>query len=131
MPGRKTASSPSARHSPPSKRKPSASSSTAATTTSSSSATTSSTPPGAWPTSPTRSHALRTLGTAAAGILAAPILARADDTPTLANAPEPLHDLSPWLYMQFMEPLGTTDGSVEASWDHLHQKWRPDLIAAT
>lgn len=44
--------------------------------------------------------------------------------------PQPRHELSPWLYMQFMEPLGTTDGSVEASWDHLQQRWRPDLIAA-
>src|SRR3546814_1496535 len=33
--------------------------------------------------------------------------------------------------MQFMEPLGTTDGSVEASWDHLAQRWRPDLVDAT
>ena len=33
--------------------------------------------------------------------------------------------------MQFMEPLGTTDGSVEASWDHLERKWRADLVAAT
>nr|NUR36566.1 alpha-L-arabinofuranosidase [Sphingomonas sp.] len=39
--------------------------------------------------------------------------------------------LSPYLYMQFMEPLGTTDGSVEASWDHLTSSWRPDLVAAT
>src|SRR3546814_2272783 len=42
-----------------------------------------------------------------------------------------LFALSPYLYMQFMEPLGTTDGSVEASWDHLAQRWRPDLVAAT
>jgi len=40
-------------------------------------------------------------------------------------------ELSPWLYMQFMEPLGTTDGSVEASWDHMLRRWRPDLVAAT
>jgi alpha-L-arabinofuranosidase len=46
-------------------------------------------------------------------------------------SPEPRFSLSPHLYMQFMEPLGTTDGSVEASWDHLKQRWRPDLIAAT
>ena len=32
--------------------------------------------------------------------------------------PEPLFELSPYLYMQFMEPLGATDGSVEAAWDH-------------
>ena len=45
--------------------------------------------------------------------------------------PTPLHDLSPHLYMQFMEPLGTTDSSVEASWDHLKDEWRPGLIEAT
>ena len=32
--------------------------------------------------------------------------------------PAPMFDLSPYLYMQFMEPLGATDGSVEASWNH-------------
>src|SRR5262249_11775876 len=80
----------------------------------------------------TRRHALRTLGAAATGLLTTPIFSRADDTtPALTIAPEPLHELSPWLYMQFMEPLGTTAGSVEAAWDHTRQKWRPDLSAAT
>lgn len=37
--------------------------------------------------------------------------------------PTPKHSLSPWLYMQFMEPLGTTDGAVEAAWDHRNDKW--------
>lgn len=45
--------------------------------------------------------------------------------------PKPTFDLSPHLYMQFMEPLGTNDSSVEASWDHLNDRWRPDLIKAT
>jgi alpha-L-arabinofuranosidase len=45
--------------------------------------------------------------------------------------PTPKHDLSPYLYMQFMEPLGATDGSVEAAWDHIKDRWRPDVIAAT
>jgi len=45
--------------------------------------------------------------------------------------PRPTFDLSPHLYMQFMEPLGTNDGSVEASWVHLNDRWRPDLIKAT
>jgi alpha-L-arabinofuranosidase len=45
--------------------------------------------------------------------------------------PTPRHQLSPWLYMQFMEPLGTNDSSVEASWDHLQDRWRPELIEAT
>ncbi|NWG13969.1 MAG: alpha-L-arabinofuranosidase [Acidobacteria bacterium] len=42
--------------------------------------------------------------------------------------PRPLFDISPHLYMQFMEPLGTTDGSVEAAWDYDIDDWRPDLI---
>jgi hypothetical protein len=79
----------------------------------------------------TRREMLRTIGAATAGVLAAPAFAAEDSGPTLTVAPEPLFDLSPWLYMQFMEPLGTTDGSVEASWDHMQQRWRPDLIAAT
>ena len=33
--------------------------------------------------------------------------------------------------MQFMEPLGTTDGLVEAAWDHLRDRWRLDVIRAT
>jgi alpha-L-arabinofuranosidase len=42
--------------------------------------------------------------------------------------PLPLFPLSPYLYMQFMEPLGNTDGSVEASWDYDVDDWRNDLV---
>jgi len=42
--------------------------------------------------------------------------------------PSPLFPLSPYLYMQFMEPLGNTDGSVDASWDYDIDDWRPDLV---
>lgn len=42
--------------------------------------------------------------------------------------PRPLFSISPYLYMQFMEPLGNTDGSVEASWDYDIDDWRPDLV---
>jgi len=45
--------------------------------------------------------------------------------------PKPQFELSPWLYMQFMEPLGVTDSSVEASWDHGRQRWKPELIEIT
>ena len=41
------------------------------------------------------------------------------------------HELSPYLYMQFMEPLGATDGSVEAAWEHENDKWRDDVVRAT
>ncbi len=44
---------------------------------------------------------------------------------------EPRFALSPYLYMQFMEPLGVTDSSVEAAWDHRARRWRPDVIEAT
>jgi alpha-L-arabinofuranosidase len=45
--------------------------------------------------------------------------------------PAPRFELSPYLYMQFMEPLGATDGSVEAAWDHLRDDWRTDVVEAT
>jgi len=49
----------------------------------------------------------------------------------LVVAPAPVFELSPYLHMQFMEPLGTTDGSVEASWNHRQNRWRKDLIEVT
>jgi alpha-N-arabinofuranosidase len=48
---------------------------------------------------------------------------------TIAVDPAPLYELSPYLFMQFMEPLGATDGSVEAAWDHLRDDWRDDVVA--
>ncbi|MCB9459674.1 MAG: alpha-L-arabinofuranosidase [Anaerolineaceae bacterium] len=42
--------------------------------------------------------------------------------------PTPVFDISPYLYMQFMEPLGTTDSSVEAAWDFMTNQWRPQFI---
>ena len=49
----------------------------------------------------------------------------------LSVDPEPRFALSPFLYMQFMEPLGATDGSVEAAWDYLRDEWRRDLVEVT
>lgn len=40
----------------------------------------------------------------------------------------PRYELSPYLFMQFMEPLGTTDSSVEAGWDFTRNRWREDVI---
>jgi alpha-L-arabinofuranosidase len=45
--------------------------------------------------------------------------------------PVPVFELSPWLYMQFMEPLGVTDSSVEAAWDHQTGNWREDVVGVT
>jgi alpha-L-arabinofuranosidase len=45
--------------------------------------------------------------------------------------PRPLFDISPHLYMQFMEPLGVTDSSVEAAWDYERDDWRNDFIETT
>ena len=42
--------------------------------------------------------------------------------------PEPLFDVSPCFYLQFMEPLGITDGSVEAAWDYDTDDWRKDFV---
>src|SRR6185503_18668449 len=54
--------------------------------------------------------------------------ARAANANTIAVNPKPLFDISPLLYMQFMEPLGTTDGSVEAAWNYDTDAWRQDFI---
>lgn len=45
--------------------------------------------------------------------------------------PQPLFDISPRLYMQFMEPLGVTDPSVEAAWDYQADAWREDFVRTT
>ena len=45
--------------------------------------------------------------------------------------PQERHAISPRLYMQFMEPLGSTDSSVEASWDVLADDWREDFVSLT
>jgi len=45
--------------------------------------------------------------------------------------PTPLFDISPYLYMQFMEPLGVTDSSVEAAWDYSSDDWRKDFVDTT
>lgn len=53
---------------------------------------------------------------------------RTDDASVVTIDPKPRFDLSPYLYMQFMEPLGTTDGSVAAAWDYGRNQWRQDLV---
>ncbi len=50
--------------------------------------------------------------------------------PVIEVDPRPAFSLSPWLYMQFMEPLGVTDASVEAGWDFERGCWRSDLLEA-
>jgi alpha-L-arabinofuranosidase len=46
----------------------------------------------------------------------------------LAIDPAPRFALSPYLYMQFMEPLGVTDSSVDAAWDFGSNRWREDVV---
>jgi alpha-L-arabinofuranosidase len=57
--------------------------------------------------------------------------AASQTTPALRIDLMPRFELSPYLYMQFMEPLGATDGSVEAAWDHLRDDWRDDVVEVT
>ncbi len=84
---------------------------------------------------PSRRDVLRAASLAVPAVIGALESVAIADTdaaaPPLTIFPEPLFELSPYLYMQFMEPLGTTDASVEASWEHLQSRWRPDLIDAT
>ena len=60
-----------------------------------------------------------------------PIPAPRNSRDALVVDPAAMFDLSPYLYMQFMEPLGSTDGSVEASWNHRENRWRKDLVKVT
>ena len=75
------------------------------------------------------------VGIAAAGVLrgaaAASVEAQRLDGRAIVLEPAPLYELSPYLYMQFMEPLGATDGSVEAAWDHGRDAWRDDVVEVT
>lgn len=41
---------------------------------------------------------------------------------------EKKHHISPYLYMQFMEPLGTADASVDTAWDFIENRWYPEVI---
>lgn len=57
--------------------------------------------------------------------------AQAQEASAIVVDPQPLFEISPLLYMQFMEPLGTTDCAVEASWDYNADDWRQDFVALT
>jgi alpha-N-arabinofuranosidase len=65
-----------------------------------------------------------------AAVAAAAQSARAADANAIVVDPKALFDISPLLYMQFMEPLGTTDSSVEAAWNYETDDWRTDFIDA-
>ena len=83
----------------------------------------------------TRRDLLKTAGLGAATMAlaqgAGPSLGEEAGASLLSIDPEPRFDLSPYLYMQFMEPLGTTDSSVEAAWDHGRDCWREDVVEVT
>ena len=77
---------------------------------------------------------LAVAGAAAGGLGAAATASpdtRGQSGSSIPVDPKPLFELSPYLYMQFMEPLGATDGSVEAAWDHSRDQWREDVVAVT
>jgi alpha-N-arabinofuranosidase len=56
---------------------------------------------------------------------------RAEARGLLSVDPKPRFALSPYLYMQFMEPLGVTDSSVDAAWDFGAGCWREDVVEIT
>ena len=47
-------------------------------------------------------------------------------TATIKTTPK--HPISPYLYMQFMEPLGAQDAAMDAGWDFWNNCWKPVLI---
>ena len=42
--------------------------------------------------------------------------------------PRAKYPRSPYLYMQFAEPLGNADSSVDAAWDYVNNCWRPEVL---
>lgn len=77
----------------------------------------------------TRRRFLKGCAAALGSTLVPPPATPSPSANTVVIDPKPLFDISPYLYMQFMEPLGVTDGSVEAAWDYDRDDWRADLIA--
>ena len=78
----------------------------------------------------TRRDFIKAVGLGTAALTIAPAYSREKNSLLVVN-PQPKFDLSPYLYMQFMEPLGTTDGSVAAAWDFKRDCWREDVIEVT
>ncbi len=83
-----------------------------------------------------RRRFLQTVGTSCAAITFAqnttlPAQPRDSRFGVLNIDPTPRFPLSPYLYMQFMEPLGTTDASIDAAWDFLRDRWREDVVEIT
>ena len=70
-----------------------------------------------------RRNFLKIIGASGTSMIAAPnvnisLTKNVVEASSIQIDPTPKFELSPWLYMQFMEPLGVTDGSVEAAWNH-------------
>ncbi|MBQ9967562.1 MAG: hypothetical protein IJO88_02425 [Oscillospiraceae bacterium] len=47
---------------------------------------------------------------------------------TIKVGTEKRHEISPYLYMQFMEPLGVCDAAVDTAWDLWENEWYPGVI---
>lgn len=79
----------------------------------------------------TRRGFVRAAGVGAMALGLPPVYGQSDQRDVITIDPTPRFDLSPYLYMQFMEPLGTTDGSVAAAWDFGRDRWRQDVVEVT
>lgn len=77
-----------------------------------------------------RAFASRLLAASAGAALANAARAQATEGNVVVD-PAPQFKISPRLFMQFMEPLGVTDSSVEAAWSYDIDNWRPDFINVT
>lgn len=71
---------------------------------------------------------VRGMALASAAGMSAAGEAQGDVNASVVINPAPLFPISPYLYMQFMEPLGVTDSSVEAAWDYAADDWRADFV---
>src|SRR5512137_926007 len=78
----------------------------------------------------TRREFMGLLGAGAVACTIRPALAQEGQSAIVVD-PAPRFALSPYLYMQFMEPLGVTDSSVDAAWDFASDRWREDVVETT
>ena len=77
-----------------------------------------------------KTGALASTSSVLAGNLLLPYYSKASENTKgiIRIDPTPQFDIAPTLFMQFLEPLGTTDPAIEAAWDYRRDDWREDVV---
>lgn len=77
-----------------------------------------------------KAGALATTGSFVVGnaILSCSVKTAETKTGVIRIDPATRFDIAPTLFMQFLEPLGTTEPAIEAVWDYNKDDWREDVV---